>query len=508
MAGKITIDPPNGKIIKGQPFSVTVSITGEQSLTASAKISVAPNPTGVKLIKAFTSYIIKGNLYQQLIFQADKTSSDYKISFTTNLPGISQQDVTYTAADNQKMKPDSLKLTGTSSYLYDPNPVAVNAPIPPSAPFIPLSINPLTEDGHPISKYDIHLRTESIVRIFTEEDGAEILPYDVPTHENPYYDYLIQKKSKAAVNLNIYATPGLSEFVTLETVFNLTEAAHQKYDQTQVIFINTVPINIDNNFDGPRIEETNFSSTLIRPAQTDDFHFMVQKNGALEDGGFIIGFVTDDEDNIYKKQLCFGRISDEKNESYIFIADYENMYEGDNYISYVTLNKAGTLVGSELRYINYNSGGNNSPAPNDSLRPLVAPDVYDQYGNYINLYKPININSIGNKGLEVWLLSDPTKQDTTITEGNRITIKAYISYCDDERSPARKLPIMVAENHTIGPGEIKDGYFKVTIPADKLMDYRTSSDASVGSITIDYISLPQNQKSKLFTRAFDTSIPD
>ncbi|CDL80150.1 conserved hypothetical protein [Xenorhabdus cabanillasii JM26] len=388
--------------------------------------------------------------------------------------------------------------------MYDPKPVnSTGQPPDATNPFVSASMNPMVKHGGPISNYDIPLRVTAPLRIFTE-DMVEILPYEIDQEEQYYY-YLIQKSSNAAVNLKIYATQGISQFAQIETIFSGIE-----YNQKQTIFVNTATINTSSSFEPPAIEETYSSSTLTRSDQTDNFHFMIPNFPGAKSGDFVIGFVTDDEKDIYKKQLCFGQLEREHNGYYKLPADYENLYDGDNFISYVALNQRGNALGSQPNYISYDSGGNNSPDPNDRNRTLVEPEVYDQWGRYIGIYESVNINSIGTKGLEVRLPSDPNNPNHTIAPGDKITIKAYISYCVDTHSPARTLPIVVVENQTVKSTEITNGYYKVTIKPDKLMGYGSSSDDDDddnGTIAIGYISITHNQKSKLFIRSFGTVAP-
>ncbi|WP_038261053.1 hypothetical protein, partial [Xenorhabdus cabanillasii] len=441
---------------------------------------------------------------QQLIFQADESGGEQKIQFTTNTTGNPKHEVTYHAVDNPDLEPNTCVLRGSAAYLYDPKPVnSTGQPPDATNPFVSASMNPMVKHGGPISNYDIPLRVTAPLRIFTE-DMVEILPYEIDQEEQYYY-YLIQKSSNAAVNLKIYATQGISQFAQIETIFSGIE-----YNQKQTIFVNTATINTSSSFEPPAIEETYSSSTLTRSDQTDNFHFMIPNFPGAKSGDFVIGFVTDDEKDIYKKQLCFGQLEREHNGYYKLPADYENLYDGDNFISYVALNQRGNALGSQPNYISYDSGGNNSPDPNDRNRTLVEPEVYDQWGRYIGIYESVNINSIGTKGLEVRLPSDPNNPNHTIAPGDKITIKAYISYCVDTHSPARTLPIVVVENQTVKSTEITNGYYKVTIKPDKLMGYGSSSDDDDddnGTIAIGYISITHNQKSKLFIRSFGTVAP-
>ncbi|MBD1228087.1 hypothetical protein [Xenorhabdus griffiniae] len=159
-------------------------------------------------------------------------------------------------------------------------------------------------------------------------------------------------------------------------------------------------------------------------------------------------------------------------------------------------------------YISYDNGGINGPRANDEHRTLVAPEVYNQYGNYIGIYNPVNINSIGTKGLEVQVLSDSNNPNHTIAPGDMITIKAYIShYIDIHPEKARPLPIVVVENHPVQSTEITNGYYKVTIAPDKLMGYDAADGYDAATLTIEYSRLAQNQKSKLFTRSLGTVAP-
>ncbi|CDG20992.1 conserved protein of unknown function [Xenorhabdus poinarii G6] len=502
MAGQITIVPSSGNIIKGQPFSVIVSITNEKNIQNTTKINVN-SPPGVTLIKEFPSSVVKGIYSQQLIFQADENGGDQTIKFTANTTGNPHTEGTYHSIDNPDLNPDTCTLRGSSAYLYDPNAVTLTGPPPNTTtnpnPFVSASINPMLKKGGPISHYDIPLRTTAPLRIFTE-DMVEFLPYEID-QENSYYYYLIQKTSRSAVNLKIYATQGISNFVDLDTIFN-----DETYNQKQVIFITSILTNESDNLQPPNIEETFLSSTLTRPDETNDFTFIVPSYKGAKIGDFIIGFVTDDKKDILKKELFVGRLTVEESGYYKFKVAYSDLYPGDNHISYVALNQTGTSERSKLNYINYDNGGNNSPDPNDKNRTLAAPEVYNQFGLFVGIYQSINIHSIGTKGIEVWLPADPSDPNK-ITVGDSITIKAYISYCVDTKLPVRPLPIVVAENHIVQQSEIDNGYYKHLITADKLLGYDTAKGDFEGSISIDYSRLAQNQKSQLFTRGFDTVAP-
>ncbi|PHM45550.1 hypothetical protein [Xenorhabdus miraniensis] len=505
----ITIVPADKQnIIIGQPFSVVVAIHGATPADLkSAQVSVASHSPGVTLIHTFDGKITNGAFYQQLIFQADKSGGDQTIKFTANTTGNPSQEVTYHSVNNPDLNPDTCTLRGSNAYLYDPNAVTLTGS-PPSTttnpnPFVSASINPMINNGGPVPHYDIPLRTTAPLRIFTEEPGnmVEILPYH--TTENGLYYYLIQKTSSAAVNLRIYATQGISTFVELDTVFS-----EEAYNQKQVIFITSVQTNESDYLQPPNIEETFLSSTLTRPDESEDFHFMVPSNKGVKSGSFIIGFVTDDKKDILKKALFFGQLTVEENGFYKFKVAYSDLYSGDNHISYVALNQTGTPERSKLDYINYDNGGINGPSPNDEHRTLVAPKVYDQYDHYIGIYNPININSIGSKGLEVWLLSDPQNPNHTIAPGDKITIKAYIShYVDIHPEKARPLPIEVVKDHPVQLAEITNGHYKALITPAQLMGYDAADGYDVAVLTIDYSRLAQNQKSKLFTRSFGTVPP-
>ncbi|CDH25941.1 hypothetical protein [Xenorhabdus bovienii] len=502
MAGKIDILPATlSNIIKGQPFRVTVTVSGETNISANTEIDIVSSP-GVHLIKKFPGTVVKTNFIQQMIFLADDTDADYKISFTAKSASSPKGSVDYKPVENPELIPDSCVLRGSSSYLYDPSPVGLSGTPPTSSnPFILASINPMGVSGGSISKYDIQIRATGPVRIFTVDD-VEILPYEVDDQKQ-YYDYLVQKSTKLAVNLKIYATTGIAQFVGFETIFS-----RRVYNQKQVMFITSSPIAVSDDFDPPIIEETYQSSTLTRPDQPDYFHFMIPQNNHLHPGDFIIGFVTDDDKHIYKKNLIFGEVAVAEDGYFRFKVAYSDMYNGTNLISYAALDQGGNLVGSESNYISYDSGGNNNPSPNDQSRTLDAPEVHDQFGLFIGIYQSINIHSIGNKGIEVWLPVAATANDLNkIAEGDSITIKAYISYCVDTETPARPLPIVVTENHIVQQKEIDSGYYKHTIAADKLLGYDTIQGDFEGSISIDYSRLAQNQKSQLFTRGFDTVAP-
>ncbi|SFN71015.1 hypothetical protein SAMN05421579_11653 [Xenorhabdus japonica] len=501
MAGKIDILPATlSNIIKGQPFSVLVTASGELNLSKDTEIDIVSS-TGVHLIKKFPGIVVRANFSQQMIFLADDTTSDYKISFTAKTTSKPNGSVDYKPVDNPELIPDSCILKGSSSYLYDPKSVGLSG-TPPAQnnPFIQASINPMIIGGGPISKYEIQLRTTAPVRIFRMDD-TEILSYKTDS-QNQYYDFLIDKPSTEAVNLKIYATQGIDQFIRLETIFSKRE-----YNQRQTLFIATSPITPSNDFDPPSIQETYQSSTLTRPDQPGYFHFMVPQNNYLRPGNFLIGFLTNDDKNLYKKELVFGELTVAEDGYFKFRVDYSDMYDGINFISYVTLDNTGNPIGSEPNYIGYESGGNKNPNPDDPSRTLVAPEVYDQWGRYIGIHEAVNINSIGTKGIEVWLPvapNDPNK----IAVGDSITIKAYISYCVDMKTPVRQLPIVVVDNYVVQHPDVDSGYYKHTIKADKLMGYDTAKDAYEGSISIDYSRLAQNQKSQIFARGFDTFVPE
>ncbi|CDG17331.1 hypothetical protein [Xenorhabdus doucetiae] len=502
MTAKIeTLPATNASIIKGQPFSVVVTVSGETSFRANTEIDIVSS-TGVHLIKKFPGVVVKTDFIQQMVFLADDTTSDYKISFAAKTASKPNGSVDYKPVDNPHLDPATCLLTGSSSYLYDPNPVSLSGAAPtPSNPFIQVSINPKIIGGGPISEYyDIQLRATAPVRIFRMDD-SEILSYKTDL-ENQYYDYLIDKPSTEAVNLKIYATQGIDQFVGLETIFSKME-----FNQKQTIFIATSPITTSADFAPPSIQETYQSSTLTRPDKPNYFHFMVPQNNNLSPGNFLIGFVTNDDENIYKKELIFSELEAAEDSYFKFKVDYNAMYDGLNFISYVTLDNTGNPVGSEPSYIDYKSGGNNGPDPDDPNRTLVAPEVYDQWGRYIGIHQAVNINSVGKKGIEVWLpvaTHDPNK----LAVGDSITIKAYISYSVDMRNPVRQLPIIAIYNYVLKQNDIDNGYYKHTIEADKLMDYDTAKGAYEGSISIEYSRLTQNQKSQLFTRGFDTYVPE
>ncbi|MBD2796312.1 hypothetical protein ID856_07130 [Xenorhabdus sp. 18] len=494
------IPTTQSNIIKGQPFSVTVSLT-DGNFSSSTEIDVVTS-SNVHLIKQFPATMNRGIFTQQLIFSADNSTDHYQITFSAKTANKPKQTVEYIPVDNPHLDPATCLLTGASSYLHDPNPVGLSGTPPtPSNPFIQVSINPTIIGGGPISKYDIQLRATAPVRIFRMDD-TEILSYEADL-ENQYYDYLIDKPSTEAVNLKIYATQGINQFVGLETIFSKME-----FNQKQTIFIATSPIKTSTDFAPPSIQETYQSSTLTRPDQPNYFHFMVPQNNNLIPGNFLIGFVTNDDGKLYQKELILGELEATDDSYFKFKVDYNAMYDGTNFISYVTLDNTGNPVGSEASYINYESGGNNAPDSDDPTRTLLAPEVYNQWGRYISKYEPININSIGTKGLEVRLPSAPHDLDHTITSGDMITIKVYIShYVDIFPQKARPLPIVVVENHTVQSAEITNGYYKVTITPDKLMGYDSADGYDVAVLTVEYSRLAQNQKSKLFTRSFGTVAP-
>ncbi|OTA16210.1 hypothetical protein Xvie_01980 [Xenorhabdus vietnamensis] len=498
MANMTTVPADNKNIIKGQPFSVVVSISGENNIKSTVEVS-ATLPPGITLIKKFPGQVYERVFSQQLIFQADESSNAHKIKFTSNSPSTANTEVTYNPIVNPELTPDTCTLRGAVAYLYDSTPAGLTGNPPTTNPFVSASINPMLKSGGPISNYDIPLRTTAPLRIFTE-DMVEFPPYKTD-EENSYYYYLIQKTSSEAVNLKIYATQGISNFVELDTIFN-----DEAYNQRQVIFMTTVPTSESDNLQPPGIEETFLSSTLTRPDEEDDFTFQVPNYKGAKSGDFVIGFVTDDKKDALKKELFVGRLTVLESGYYKFKVAYSDLYSGDNHISYVVLNQAGTPERSKFDYINYDNGGINGPNPNDEHRTLVAPKIYDQYGRYIGIYNPININSIGTKGLEVRLLSDPSNLDHTIAAGDRITLKVYIShYVDIYPEKARPLPIVM--NFTVKSSAIVNGYYTTTITPAQLMGYDAADGYDVAVLTIDYSRLAQNQKSKLFTRSFGTVAP-
>ncbi|SFU87211.1 hypothetical protein [Xenorhabdus koppenhoeferi] len=478
---------------------MVVSISGETNIQNTVEVS-ATLPPGITLIKTFPGEVYEKVFSQQLIFQADESNNAHKITFTSTSPSKAHTEVTYKPINNPELNPDTCALRGAAAYLYDPSPVTLTGQPPTTNPFVSASINPMLKRGGAISNYDIPLRTTAPLRIFTE-DMAELPPYKID-QENSYYYYLIQKTSNSAVNLKIYATQHVRGIVEIDTIFN-----DEEYNQKQAIFIMTVPTNVSNSLEPPSIEETLSSSTLTRPDQSDEFTVLISSYEGARIGNFIIGFTTDDKEDVFKTELFAGQITVEEDGYYKFKAAYSDLYSGDNHLCFVALDQTGMPVRSKLNYINYDNGGINGPSPFDKYRTLVAPEVYDQYGQFISKHDPINIYSIGTKGLEVRLLSDAQNPNHTIAAGDKITIKAYISHCDDTETPARPLPIVVAENHIVQPGEIDNSYYKVTITADKLKGYEVADGYDVGVLTIDYSRLAQKQKSKIFTRGFGTVAP-
>ncbi|AOM41005.1 hypothetical protein [Xenorhabdus hominickii] len=503
MAAKLLINLADSgtQVIKGQPFSVSAKISGETGMVSGTTTVTVINSTGAKLLKIFPSKISQGICYQQLIFLADESAQDCDIKFSTNTVNKPTAEEKYKIGDNPALIRDTCVVRGASTYLYDPTPVELTGDSPTTNPYISASINPMIKKVGALSKYEIPIRTTAPLRIFTVEGGTsvEILPYDIDL-EKQYYYYLVNKPSIEAVNLKIYATLGISRFVGIETIFNQLE-----FNQKQTLFINTIAIDSSSSFDPPIIEETYTTSDLTRPDEIDHFHFMIPHYSGAKSGDFIIGFVSDDESNLYKKQLCFGQLEREQSGYYKLVADYGNLYDGDNIISYVALDEQGEVTGSKPNIITYDSGGNNSPNPNDISRTLVAPEVYDQFGVYLGMYQAININSVGTKGLEVRLLSDLSKSETTIVAGDTITITAYISYCVDTQSQARPLQFNVIESHPVKQSEISDNYYKINIPANQLMGFSPASSDNDGTLSIDYLRVAQNQKSKMFVRSFGTA---
>ncbi|WP_416776456.1 hypothetical protein ACNFJN_15645 [Xenorhabdus budapestensis] len=498
MANMTTVPVGGGTIIKGQPFSVVVSIDGEPGITDTVEVS-AKLPSGMTLLHKFPGQVTKRKFSQELIFQADDSGGPKKISFTSNSPKQAKTNVTYTSADNPDLDPDTCALRGSAAYLYDPNPVEFTGADPGGKnPFISASINPTIKKSGPVKNYDIPLRTTAPLRIYTE-DMTEILPYKIDL-DNLYYYYLIRKTSTAAVNLKIYATKSVSGFVEFDTIFN-----HEEFDQKQVMFVTAVPTDIAYSFEPPKVEEALFSSTLRRPDQADDFTFMVPHYEGSQIGDFIIGFTTDDTEAPFKQELFAEQITSEEDGYYKFKAAYSDLYSGDNHLSFVALDQTGTPAISKFHYINYDNGGINGPSPNDGHRILVAPKVYDQYGLPIGIHNPVNIHSIGTTGLEVRLPSDSHDQEHTIAEGDKITIKVYISHCVDTQNPKRPLPIVISD--TVASTVTTVGYYKTIITPDKLMGYEAADEYAVGLITIEYSRLAQKQKSKLFIRSFGTVAP-
>jgi hypothetical protein len=500
MAGQITVDLGNGKsIIKGQPFSVFATITNVSSYTGAGVSIDTSKSTGVKLLKAFPGKIGKNDFTQQLILLADENSNNgYKVTYTATTPDTSELTVTYTVSGNQNLDPRTCALSSTSYYLYDPSPVDINGPDPTTNSFIQASINPMTNIEGAISHYDIPLRVSAAVRIFTQD--GEILPYQTD-EANQIYNYLIQKTSTEPVNLKIYATKEMaSQFVSFEIILNDTG-----YLQNKIIFINTEQLDISSTFSMPIIEEEGTSNTLTRPTNASKFHFEVPQYQTAKVNNYILGFVTDDETEPYKKPLGYVRILDTTETYYIFLAPYSDLYNGINYISYITMSSDDdNYYRSKFAYISYDSGGNTNP-PEDSNRTLVEPVVCDHKGYPIGLSQSVNIGSIGETGLQVKLPSDPINNPAhTIGPNDIITITAYISHCEDTESPARKLPIKVLEHYTLKKNEIVDGYYTKSIDKNLLLGYQALNGIDVGVISIEYERTANNQKSVLFIRSFNT----
>jgi hypothetical protein len=357
MAGVLTVVPTisDSNFIKGQPFSVVAKITGIQGITDNVKVSISDLP-GVTLLSNFQGEVLDDIFTQNLVIIVDGNNSEYKISFSANTSDKLTTDVTYQAVNSPDLDPDSCRLVLSSSYLFDLNPVDSDYNPTNNNPFINASINPKKKDGTIISNYEIHLRTESEVRIFTP-DMDEIKPYDIPSHttyyENLYYDYLIPKLSEDTVNLRIYATKNLNGFVTLETEFN----GFDIYTPEKILIMYTDKIKIAQGLDSPIIEEAS-SSNLTRPNESKYFHLEIPSSEFIRFGSYLIGFTSDNYDNPYKKQLFLYEIINE-DYKYIFKCNYAYLYEGNNFISYIAINKFGFPEGSLIRNITYTSGNNN-----------------------------------------------------------------------------------------------------------------------------------------------------
>ncbi|WP_340614098.1 hypothetical protein [Xenorhabdus thailandensis] len=498
----LTITPVNNtKVIKGQPFSVTAKIVGETGMIPGTTTVKVTKSTGATLLSTMPGLVSQGVFSQTLIFMADKNAKTCDIDFTTNTANHPKSTATYDIDDNPDFILETCILRGASVYLYDPNPIGLTGIGPTSNnPFISASINPTVRKSGPISNYEIPLRVTAPLRIYRESSHEEIFPYHIDK-ENSYYYYLIKKTSTEAVNLKIYATQDVHKFVELDVVLNDEEGVQQ-----QVIFVTTELTQESDNLLPPKIEESMYSSTLTRPAHTDNFTFMIPAYKGAKRGDFVIGFVTDDKTNLFKQELFIAQITNNNDEFYKFEAPYSDLYSGDNHISYIALPETGFPARSNLHFITYDNGGINGPSSNDENRTLVEPEVYDQDGQFISLYDPINLYSIGQKkGLEIRLPSDPNDYDHTIAAGDKITITAYISRCIDTLPEKnRPLPITVLSNHIVNNSEISNGYFNFQLTADKLIGYAVADDYDVGLITIVYNRLAPPQKSKLYTRSFGT----
>ncbi|MCC8379035.1 MULTISPECIES: hypothetical protein [Xenorhabdus] len=495
---QLTVVPNKSNVFKDQPFSVIVTITGEININDQIRVN-ATQLTGVKLLSTLPGNVSGGNFTQTLIFQADGTSSNCSILFSANTPDHLKTEAQYQVIDNPKLDADSCKLSLSKSYLVDLAPVDTTATPGSNNPFVIASINP-TVNKNPIPNYDIHILTKSHVRIYTQ-DKVEIKPYKTinPSNGYLYYEYVIPKTSVDPVVLRIYATKHLNDFVSLETQFG-----NYFYDSLQVLFISTNPTRISQTLDAPKIKEAS-NGNLTRPDNQDSqFTFEVLGSIKITSGSYLIGFVTDDLSNPYNHQLCYGKIDIEENGYYKFPANYTDMHDGVNYISYITINNNNQPEGSIGREIDYNSNGNNDPDSTGGV--MVPPEIYDQYDDYINADTPINRDSIGNTGLNIKMLHDEHKSAITVGIGDVITIKAYISYCDDESNSKRPNPVIIT-GEPINSADIIDNYYTMTIPADKLIDYKTSPKASEGKITIEYSRLTQNKRSIPSVRSFDTSKP-
>lgn len=499
MTDETTVTPPNGaQVVRNQAFTLTLKYP---TTTQDDPIIEFKDLSGLTLQKRFPLQKGRKQWQQQFIFRVDPTATAPTLTISSKNSTIPDQTIKYTAVAGPKLKPDSCTLRCSSVYLYDPNPVDFSGGTPTDCnPYIMASINPEAADGTSISNIEIQLCVTQPLRIFSL-DMTEIPCYKADVNNGEYW-YLLQKTSAKALSLKIYATKGVSSFVSMGTVFDNTE-----YNQNQIVFINTVKICTSSSFGRAQIQEAALSSTLIRPAGRDYFHFQVPSYESSRVGDFIIGFSTDDRSNPYKKQICFGEITLALDGYYTFKADYSLLYEGANYISFVALNQGGNPAGSELNYVNYESGGNNGPDPDDPSRTLLEPVAKDQYGRIIGKRQPININSVGNSGISILLPSDPNNSDHTVVAGDVISIKAYISHCIDINSVPRPLPLEILTNYTIKDGDIVDNYFTRVIPAASLLNYESQSSVLSGTITFEYTRLAQAQKSKLLVRGLDTVAP-
>ncbi|WP_340610707.1 hypothetical protein [Xenorhabdus bharatensis] len=512
MSGKLEVLYPadGSSVIKGQPFSVMVKVSGDASLNNNSKILITSfsgveydpeNTTDVnKQLVHMPAYMQGTTFYQQIIFNAKDDSNRCTLSFSAGPEAELNKSVTYTIIDNPDLNPSTCEVSVESAFLFDPQPAGAIGPLPTeNNPFIQASINPKLKDGGSISHYDIHLRVPAEIRILT---GDQSNPDEI-THYFKYngiYSYLIRKTSNEAVNLRIYATTDLVQLIKLDTIFN-----NEDYS-SQPIFITTQLVHLSQNLSPPSIGGILTSSHLTKPPHKENFEFEIPTSNSIKSGSFLIGFVTDNTQNFYKKQLYAEFSPDPSNGYYNICVPYKYLYEGINHISYlvVTANNASR---SKFQYIYYDS---KNPKPGDAPRPLYKPRVFNQFNREIYEPNPISLNDIGNKGLEVWLRYVKDNSES-IAIDDTITITVHISNCIDENEVKRTLPFKIDKNHVVKSDDVTSGYFKAHINANELQNYAPAGDNVAGSISIEYNRIPkgqtQSQNSKIFTTAFNTVLP-